>query len=439
MLQLVVWVWEFILFLIRGTCIAIADFYMMYTRIGLVWWHRRQQRPPSMEKGDLVMQLAPQSPHHSRVNAMDELLHLNESFIDRQLWAGMSASSVPSAVVTGVSYGGIGFYTALNLLACGMNVHGVVPTPKDAQLAERMMQLAIERQSKLHKDWAGRTGRMMIHLCDISDTTAVSRLADTLQSDSQLRVIICGAGPMASPPRLSRQGLEEQFATHHVGHSLLTLRLLQHRQRSHGPISTSRWRIVFLASGAAATANPTMESTFKQWTSVDALTEHFSRFAGYGNAKMCELLFSFALARYVQRERRLAPYCTVNVLHPGPIRSRVIPNSELPLQWLLDGELAALFRMTPVIASLFVTDLALARRHEHINGHFFRMGEDEMVYAADVVRDPVRRSGFVRNSTLYPGIPGPAVALSVDKQEWLWSATLDFFEKLKLIDTRGFR
>lgn len=443
MLDQLVWGWGFFLFMLRGTLIAIADFWVMYIRSGRVWLGKRNQAS-SLVRGDLVMQLAASSPHHSTANEKNIFLQLNHTFIDRRLWMGLNdAGTGPSAIVTGVSYGGIGFYTALNLLLSGVNVHGVARNARQAERARQLLTSAVDRQNMLHKEWSGRVGKFLVHVCDMSDTTAVANFSNVVATDPALRIIVCNAGPMCSPPRLSQQGLEEQFATHHVGHSLLLLRLLQARMahlraRSMAVLAVPPLRIVVLASAAAATGNPTDESTFYEWDSPAELERHFNRFDGYGNAKMCELLFAFALARFVRQQRLLAPSCTVNVLHPGPIRSRVIPNSQLPLQWLLDGEAAALFRMTPVIASMYVTDLALSERYERVNGHFFRMGEDQTLYYRDMVHEARYRTGFFTNSTLFPGIPGPAVSLSLAKQQWMWEATMNYFAAKDLVDTRMF-
>ncbi|KAK7200276.1 short chain dehydrogenase [Novymonas esmeraldas] len=435
----VVWAWEFFLFILRGTLIALADQYIMYIRVGRVWLAKRNQAP-SLVRGDLVLQLAATSPHHSRVDEKTVFLQLNHDFIDRRLWAGLNEIGVgPSAIVTGISYGGIGFYTALGLLLGGVNVHGVARTSRQAERARYLLMSAVDRQLMLHKEWSGRVGRVLVHTCDLSDTAAVCNFGNAVAADAALRIIVCNAGPMCTPPRLSHQRLEEQFATHHVGHSLLLLRLLQGRLQSlrlHS-IAVARpppWRIVVLASAAAATASPSAASTFREWGSQAELERHFSRFAGYGNAKMSELLFTLALARFVERHSLLASTCTVNVLHPGPIRSRVIPNSQLPLQWLLDGEAAALLRMTPVVAALYVTDVALSRRYTHTNGHFLRMGDDQTLRYGAQLSNAALRTGFFTNSSLFPGIPGPAVSLSRGKQQWMWESTRQYLSAKGLID-----
>ncbi|CAJ1031041.1 hypothetical protein Q4I32_005724 [Leishmania shawi] len=440
MLCRVLWVWEFFLFFLRGIFIAITDHYIMYIHTGRVWLSKRNQAP-SLMRGDLVMQLAASSPHHSAATEKTIFLQLNHSFIDRRLWVGLDEVGVgPSAIVTGVSYGGIGFYTALNLLLSGVNVHVVARNGQKAERARYLLASAVDRQLMLHKEWSGRVGRVLVHTCDMSNTAAVCDFSDAVAADPALRIIICNAGPMCSPPRLSQQHLEEQFATHHVGHSLLMLRLLQRRLQSsrlHLMAMPPPWRFVVLTSASAATANPTAVSTFHEWDSQEELERHFSRFDGYGNAKMSGLLFAFSLAHFIEKQQILAATCTVNVLHPGPNRSHIIPNSQLPLQWLINGEAAALFRMAPVIGSMYVVDLALSRRHEHSNGHFFRMGQNQSVYYRGMVHDARQRTGF-KNSTLFPGIPGPAVSLSIAKQQWMWTATLNYFTAKELIDARLF-
>ncbi|KPA80603.1 hypothetical protein ABB37_04799 [Leptomonas pyrrhocoris] len=443
MLSQLLWAWDFFLFILRGTFVALADFWVMYVRAGRVWLGKRNQ-PSSLVRGDLVMQLAASSPHHSTANEKNIFLQLNSTFIDRRLWMGLDDPGTgPSAIVTGISYGGIGFYTTLNLLLSGVNVHGVARTARQAERARQLLTDAVDRQIMLHKEWSGRVGRFLVHVCNMSDTTAVLNFSQVLATDSALRIIVCNAGPMCTPPKLSRQGLEEQFATHHVGHSLLMLRLLQVRMerlhsRSMAVSAAPPLRMVILASAAAATGNPTAQTTFHEWGSVAELEQHLSRFRSYGNAKMCVLLFAFALARFVHQQRLLSPSCTVNVLHPGPIRSRVIPNSQLPWRWLLDGEAAGLLRMTPVIASMFVTDLALSERYERVSGHFFRMGEDQTLRYRDMVLEARHRRGVFTNSTLFPGIPGPAVSLSLAKQQWMWITTMNYFASKDLVDTRMF-
>ncbi|KEG13949.1 retinol dehydrogenase 14 [Trypanosoma grayi] len=439
-MHIVVEIIGYVSFILRALIICIVDLYIMYFRVGLVW-RRRRSRPTSMERRDLVMQLAPQSPTHSRLSSSDMILVLNESFLDRALWKGLCASGAqPSAVVTGVSYGGIGFYTALNLILCGFNVHGVTRSQKSVNQAERMMQIAVERQSRLHKEWMGKTGRLIPHQCDMSDTAAVSNLCTILSRDPDLRVVVGTAGTAAAPPRLSPQRLEQHVATHHVGHSLLMLRLLQYRlQQRNIPSSLwPHWRFVVVVSPHAGTSNLKVESIFDSHDDEEVFRSTFDRYSGYSHAEMCKLLFAFSLSRFLERENRLASLCTVNVVDPGPARSHVIANSQLPLSSILDSNIAAIFRLSPVISALYVTDLCLSKRVDDVNGHYFRMGEDQTAVFAALQKDMEARAGIWVNSPLFRGTPGPVVSLSTRMQDAVWRFTLSYFTSHALLEAKAF-
>ncbi|KAG5490346.1 hypothetical protein JKF63_00466 [Porcisia hertigi] len=445
MLQSVSWAWGFSVFLLRCTLILIADYYIMYVRIGRVWLGKRNQAP-SRVQGDLVMQLTASSPHHSTADEKTIFLQLNYSFIDRRLWAGLNrADACPSAIVTSVLHGGIGFYTALNLLLSGVNVHGVVRNGRQAERTRYLLSSAVERQLMLHKEWNGRVGRVLVHTCDMSDTAAVCDFSDAVAADPALRIIVCNSDSMCSSPRLvpQQEELKKQMAMHHVGHHLLLLRLLQNRLQRSGSIAVALpppWRIVVVASAAAATANLTRVPPLPpEWGDQEKMDGPFNPFEAYYSVKMSELLFAFSLARFVERQEILAVTCTVNVLHPGPTRSSDMLNCQPPLQWWLGGEAPALlFPMTPVIASLYVVDLALSRRHERTSGHFFRMGQDQTLYYSDMVRHARQRAGFFKNSALFPGMPGPIVSLSPTKQHWVWTATINYLAAVESIDARIF-
>jgi NAD(P)-dependent dehydrogenase (short-subunit alcohol dehydrogenase family) len=296
-------------------------------------------------------------------------------------------------------------------------------------------------------------------VCDLSDAIAVGTMCDQLfgaQREgelllSRLAVIVTNAGIMAVPAALSRQGLESQFATHHVGHSLLLLRFLnakaQHikETRSSSAISRrtersgkkmidrTRTRIVILGSGAAAgaCADPrALLSLFRPLlNSLALVTSGYNRFTAYSNAKVCNILFSSALHAHIV-ERGLDEWVSVNCLHPGPIRSRVVPHSKLPLQWLLDGELAALLRLSPVIAATYVVDLCVHKRFDGISGRFFRMGVDmtaEYRHHRDIAALPLANTHWFR------GIPAPRLTMDTVLQQAVLRETVKLHKALGLL------
>ncbi|RNC39623.1 retinol dehydrogenase 14, partial [Trypanosoma cruzi] len=285
------------------------------------------------------------------------------------------------------------------------------------------------------------TGRLISHVCDMSDTVAVSNLCAVLLRDMNIRLVVCAAGYMATPPRLSPQRLEEQFATQHVGHSLLMLRLLQHRIQ-HMKFYTSvrpNWRFVVVSCAFPGGTDPTQGNMFDTYDKGDAdFRSTFNRYDGWSRAEMCKLLFAFALSRYVEHDIRLAPFCTVNVLHPGPTRSRAIANSRLPLAGILDNDILALLRLSPVISALYVTDTCLSKRLDNTNGHFFRMGDDQTVFSATRRKDAGTIASLWINSPFFTGTPLPAVSMSTCKQDAVWRFTLSYLTSHALLEAKIF-
>jgi NAD(P)-dependent dehydrogenase (short-subunit alcohol dehydrogenase family) len=63
--------------------------------------------------------------------------------------------------------------------------------------------------------------------CDLASLASVNAAADkVIATCPRLDVFLPNAGIMATPPGLSEDGYEVQFATNHLGHALLTRRLL---------------------------------------------------------------------------------------------------------------------------------------------------------------------------------------------------------------------
>jgi NAD(P)-dependent dehydrogenase (short-subunit alcohol dehydrogenase family) len=411
--------YHYLAFVARGAIIAMVDLFVMYLETGEIW--RQSEGSNSLIAS--VVQLRECSPKHSRISHLTAKLIVNLENIAEDL---RNSPVRPIAIVTGVGVGGIGFNTALQLLLCGFDVVGVCKVAGEAAEAEKAMSAASMQN--------GRGWCFDISVCDLSDAVAVGTLCDDLFEKrgilSRLAVVVTNAGVMAVPPMLSPQGIESQLATHHIGHSLLLLRLIQAKTKKN--ISPFCTRIVILGSGAAAGArDPRTQSLFQQHLNIQSLVDSgYNRFTSYSNAKLCNILFASALHREIL-SRGLGSSLTVNCLHPGPIRSRVIPNSQLPCQWLLDGELAALLRLSPVISATYVVDACVHKRFFGSSGRFLRMGIDMTAdYAADTSN--ITHS-FWTNTHWFRGTPAPRFTLDYSLQEWLLRETRKFHESLGLL------
>lgn len=422
-LRFLVEIWRYILFVYGGSVVAIVDLILMYAVEGKQWQQAARSRHTT------VVQFTKDSPTHSKVNALDVQWIVHPQLRTPKFRFDGTFSQRPVAAVTGVSYGGIGFYTAVQLMLAGVRVIGVVPTLADSATAREKAKELLERHG-------AETVKVfdLVVVCDLSDVTDVARKANRIlnipfdfgqqnnspsassptsssskkQAHSGVSIFVANAGIMATPPALSAQGLELQFATHHVGHSLLISRLCEYVRSVHGeehshnshegtntPMRRTQSnvaasspkhnrltqrtphhvRIVVVGSAAASSGVMNSFTTFcDHRKDQPRFRSLHNRYDAYGNAKLVNLLYAFGLSKTKAVQPLIPQHLTINVIHPGPIRSRISPNSQLPLQWVLDGDLSALLRLTPAIGATYVTDLCLNESFDQVSGKYLRMG-----------------------------------------------------------------
>lgn len=197
------------------------------------------------------------------------------------------------ALVTGASFG-IGAYTALGLAGRGYRVimHG-----RDKARTERARNQVAERPGTLPPETA---------LADFASLEAVRALADDiLARHDRLDLLVNNAGLIAPRPQLSDDGYELTVAVNHLAPFLLT-NLLLDRLKASAPA-----RIVTVASQAhrGATVDPDhLGETPKDW----------SRFGQYGRSKLCNILFTRALARRLEGTGVMTA-----CLHPGVVATGI--------------------------------------------------------------------------------------------------------------------
>jgi NAD(P)-dependent dehydrogenase (short-subunit alcohol dehydrogenase family) len=196
------------------------------------------------------------------------------------------------AIVTGGS-AGIGLHTALGLAGGGMQV---VLVGRDPGRTERARRLVAKRSG---------SQRVTAALADFASLAAVRDLADTiLAAHPRIDVLVNNAGLISPRFELSEDGYELTIAVNHLAPFLLT-NLLLDRLRASAPA-----RIVTVASQAhrGARLDPTELSRSRDWTPLSA----------YGRSKLCNILFTRALAR------RLDPReVTAACLHPGVVATAI--------------------------------------------------------------------------------------------------------------------
>ena len=123
---------------------------------------------------------------------------------------------------SGPTFGGIGYHSALELARHGARVI----------LAGRSASKGFESVAAI-KEELGPSANVDFSVLDLSDLRSVQSFADDfVKSKQPLHILMNNAGVMACPFGLTAQGLEMQFGTNHVGHFLLTKKLLPVLRRS---------------------------------------------------------------------------------------------------------------------------------------------------------------------------------------------------------------
>ncbi|KAK9293248.1 hypothetical protein L1049_021239 [Liquidambar formosana] len=122
-------------------------------------------------------------------------------------------------------------------------------------------------------------------------------------------------GIMATPFMLSKDNIELQFATNHIGHFLLTNLLLDTMKKTARE-SRREGRIVNVSSEAHRVA-------YREGIRFDRINDQsgYNRLAAYGQSKLANVLHANELAKHLKED---GVEITANSLHPGSIVTNIL-------------------------------------------------------------------------------------------------------------------
>lgn len=188
-------------------------------------------------------------------------------------------------VVTGAT-SGIGRATAFGLARLGARVVMICRNP----------ELGKQTQDEIVRNTANSNVDVMI--ADLSSQQAIRQVADEFQSKyKSLSLLINNAG-YAGPRVLTTDGIERTFAVNHLAYFLLT-NLLLNVIKANGPA-----RIINVSSEA----HRNVKIDFNDLQ----MEKNYSGFRAYSLSKLCNVLFTYELARRLD-----GISVTANALHPG--------------------------------------------------------------------------------------------------------------------------
>jgi NAD(P)-dependent dehydrogenase (short-subunit alcohol dehydrogenase family) len=213
-----------------------------------------------------------------------------------------SPSDIPSqrgrtALVTGVSVGGLGYYTARELARAGARV---VLAGRNAD------KLADTEASLLAEVPAAALEPLVVDLADLSSVQSAAAEAAAYGS---LDLLVNNAGIMATPYHRTVDGFESQLATNHFGPFLLTGLLM--------PQLASGGRVVTVSS--------LMHRFARKPPLGDPHTKAkpYLRWVAYSQTKLANLLFTFELDRRLRESGRPV---SAHAAHPGYAGTHLVAN-----------------------------------------------------------------------------------------------------------------
>lgn len=189
-------------------------------------------------------------------------------------------------------------------------------------------------------------------LCDLASVKSVEEFCSKFRQHFQrLDVLINNAGVILPGRHLTQEGFELQFGVNHLGHFLLTNRLLDMI------IASAPARIINVSSGAHKAGRIYFDDV--------NLTKNFSMFRAYGQSKLANILFTIELA-----ERLQGTGVSVNSLHPGFVGTGIGVNRETGFGRLI-SKMLTFISLPPEQGAETSVYLAATPEVEGVTGQYF--------------------------------------------------------------------
>ena len=153
-------------------------------------------------------------------------------------------------------------------------------------------------------------------IADLASQQAIRNVADEFKSKyKSLSLLVNNAG-YAGPRVLTSDGIERTFAVNHLAYFLLTNLLLDVLK------GTSRSRILNVSSEAHRNVNIDFNDL--------QMEKNYSGLGAYSKSKLCNVLFTYELARRLEDSS-----VTTNALHPGFLSTGIFREAPVVLQFVV--------------------------------------------------------------------------------------------------------
>ncbi|MFS0787909.1 SDR family oxidoreductase [Shouchella sp. 1P09AA] len=201
------------------------------------------------------------------------------------------------AAVTGANSG---MGQSISLVLANSGMHVILLCRNEKRGKEALAN--IEKQKK--------NGSVELQLCDLGSLASVKQAAKAIQARHKtIDILINNAGIVTPKRQETEDGFEMQIGVNHLGHFLLTNLLLNAIKRADDG------RIIIVSSGAHEWGN--------FYEKDPHLHEHYNVLKGYGQSKLCNLLFAQVLSKKLAETN-----VSVFAMHPGAVSTNLGVNRD---------------------------------------------------------------------------------------------------------------
>jgi len=272
------------------------------------------------------------------------------------------------AVVTGAN-SGVGKSAAELLARAGA----------DVTLVCRSRERGEPALADVRRAGAAAGADVCLELADLSLQADVRALADRLAARvPAIDILVNNAGVWIHRRHITSEGFEVTFATNHLGHFLLTHRLL-------APLSVGRGRIVNVSSEAHRNGD-LRRAPLEAIVRGDAWKGGFQ---AYGDTKLANALFTFESVR-----RWAARGITANAVHPGVLRTRIWRKNRSALGLLLHAARGLMAK--PEVGGRAVMRLVADAARDEVTGRYLKV-ESEVAATAQAYDEDLARELWDRS------------------------------------------